>query len=186
MCPVYVVRTYKQKTDRCNILDNHESHVSLAAILYCRQNGIHLLSFSPSPFLTESKKRKPIITDIRPYPKASSSSWRRKREQGCSRIYTSTAEVGRIEEKARAHKTKRKVTSVTKELMKSNPEKKCNINGKRKSQKKNGRFAKYSPTISSESKIEILSSDSVMDIEDTQYYMSGERENEDISVETIS
>lgn len=29
------------------ILDNHSSHCSLEAVLYCRQNGIHLLSIPP-------------------------------------------------------------------------------------------------------------------------------------------
>jgi hypothetical protein len=43
-----------QKNTKCSIddpivliVDNHESHCTLDAVLYCRENGIHLLTFPP-------------------------------------------------------------------------------------------------------------------------------------------
>ncbi|XP_050337882.1 uncharacterized protein LOC126764125 [Bactrocera neohumeralis] len=73
------VLVHVQKNTRCSLerpillfLDNHVSHCSLAAIMFCRENGIHMISFPP----LSSHKLQPLdISVFGPFKKHLATSY---------------------------------------------------------------------------------------------------------------
>ncbi|KAG5884662.1 hypothetical protein JTB14_005406 [Gonioctena quinquepunctata] len=137
------------------LMDNHETHVSLDAILFAREHGIVLLSFPPhcthkmqpldkgvyGPFKSKCKIsfNDFILSnpDVKPLPKACPRNTTRKSRKRKSRIYTSTPEKQRIEELEKAKLMNVKKTNSSRKLVSESKPKKMQNSKQSKRRKKN-------------------------------------------------